>query len=363
MDAKKDSRPSQAQKAQRPTKLVLGLRALVLGVTIAGIVVSSIPAPKNFIAIGILGPAFVTTFCWSLIELVYPLVRIFPPAYISFRIFIDSFIVIGSVICLICFGLFRDWWPGGSALSSSEAPLAREILFQAALGLACASTLHLIKPREPYGQGQVPRCPTFLSNLADAVAGLANTVPVHIDARPVLSYEAELGISRAKLKIHEASRGPFCYAESFDKFAPIRSSTRANFQALLRIIGKMNYKTIIKVNSNIPITINFSTILGFKICTGKPLAFIELQKVYFELLQAYDFQLTEPLSLMHSESYAPFRDFKLQSIALCLPTYETIIERFGVPNKDEMHIVWSEEMLGQLKTYASPVTVNEMLIG
>ncbi|EXA32519.1 hypothetical protein FOVG_16208 [Fusarium oxysporum f. sp. pisi HDV247] len=177
MDAKKDSRPSQAQKAQRPTKLVLGLRALVLGVTIAGIVVSSIPAPKNFIAIGILGPAFVTTFCWSLVELVYPLVRIFPPAYISFRIFIDSFIVIGSVICLICFGLFRDWWPGGSALSSSEAPLAREILFQAALGLACAST-----------------CPTFLSNLADAVAGLANTVPVHIDARPVLSYEAELGI-------------------------------------------------------------------------------------------------------------------------------------------------------------------------
>ncbi|EWZ34135.1 hypothetical protein IWW34DRAFT_831375 [Fusarium oxysporum f. sp. albedinis] len=141
MDAKKDSRPSQAQKAQRPTKLVLGLRALVLGVTIAGIVVSSIPAPKNFIAIGILGPAFVTTFCWSLIELVYPLVRIFPPAYISFRIFIDGFIVIGSVICLICFGLFRDWWPGGSALSSSEAPLAREILFQAALGLACASTV------------------------------------------------------------------------------------------------------------------------------------------------------------------------------------------------------------------------------
>lgn len=57
MDAKKDNRPSQAQKAQRPTKLVLGLRALVLGVTIAGIVVSSIPAPKNFIAIGILGPA------------------------------------------------------------------------------------------------------------------------------------------------------------------------------------------------------------------------------------------------------------------------------------------------------------------
>ncbi|KAF5708795.1 hypothetical protein FMUND_10421 [Fusarium mundagurra] len=141
MDAKQYSRPAQAQKPQRPTKLVLALRALVLGVTIAGIVVSSIPAPKNFIAIGILGPAFVTTFCWSAIEILYPLVRIFPPAYVSFRILIDCVIVIGSVICLICFGLFRDWWPGGSALSSENAPLAREILFQAALGLACASTV------------------------------------------------------------------------------------------------------------------------------------------------------------------------------------------------------------------------------
>ncbi|KAH7210811.1 uncharacterized protein BKA55DRAFT_719822 [Fusarium redolens] len=141
MNAKNDSRASQAQKPQQPTKLVLGLRALVLGVTIAGIVVSSIPAPNNFIAIGILGPAFVTTFCWSLIEILYPLVKIFPPAYISFRIFIDFFIAVGSVICLICFGLFRDWWPGGSALGPYQAPLAREILFQAALGLACASTV------------------------------------------------------------------------------------------------------------------------------------------------------------------------------------------------------------------------------
>ncbi|EWG45872.1 hypothetical protein FVEG_06517 [Fusarium verticillioides 7600] len=140
MEAKQYSRPSQKQKPQRPTNLVLALRALVLGVTIAGIVVSSIPAPKNFIAIGILGPAFVTTFCWSAIEILYPLVRIFPPAYVSFRILVDCVIVIGSIICLICFGLFRDWWPGGSALSSEDAPLARETLFQAALGLACAST-------------------------------------------------------------------------------------------------------------------------------------------------------------------------------------------------------------------------------
>ncbi|KAF4345524.1 cytochrome P450 monooxygenase [Fusarium beomiforme] len=51
---------------------------------------------------------------------------------------------------------------------------------------------------------------------------------------------------------------------------------------------------------------------GRWMCAGKPLAFMELQKVYFELLRAFDFQLTEPLSPMHSESYAVFRDFGLK---------------------------------------------------
>ncbi|RBA13220.1 hypothetical protein FPRO05_13647 [Fusarium proliferatum] len=51
---------------------------------------------------------------------------------------------------------------------------------------------------------------------------------------------------------------------------------------------------------------------GRWMCAGKPLAFMELQKVYFELLRAFDFQLTEPLSPMQSESYALFRDFGLK---------------------------------------------------
>ncbi|KAF5688132.1 cytochrome P450 monooxygenase [Fusarium circinatum] len=51
---------------------------------------------------------------------------------------------------------------------------------------------------------------------------------------------------------------------------------------------------------------------GRWMCAGKPLAFMELQKVYFELLRAFDFQLTEPLSPMRSESYALFRDFGLK---------------------------------------------------
>ncbi|CAG7555660.1 unnamed protein product [Fusarium equiseti] len=51
---------------------------------------------------------------------------------------------------------------------------------------------------------------------------------------------------------------------------------------------------------------------GRWMCAGKPLAFMELQKVYFELLRAFDFQLLEPLKPMVSESYALFRDYGLK---------------------------------------------------
>jgi hypothetical protein len=47
----------QAEKPRRFGHLVLGLRVLVISVAIAGIVVTAIPAPRTFIAIGILGPA------------------------------------------------------------------------------------------------------------------------------------------------------------------------------------------------------------------------------------------------------------------------------------------------------------------
>ncbi|KAF5679383.1 cytochrome P450 monooxygenase [Fusarium heterosporum] len=51
---------------------------------------------------------------------------------------------------------------------------------------------------------------------------------------------------------------------------------------------------------------------GRWMCAGKPLAFMELQKVYFELLRTFDFQLMEPLTPMSSESYALFRDYGLK---------------------------------------------------
>ncbi|KAM0347322.1 hypothetical protein ACHAPU_004841 [Fusarium lateritium] len=51
---------------------------------------------------------------------------------------------------------------------------------------------------------------------------------------------------------------------------------------------------------------------GRWMCAGKPLAFLELQKVYFELMRTFDFQLMEPLTPMSSESYALFRDYGLK---------------------------------------------------
>ncbi|KAL2202187.1 hypothetical protein CC79DRAFT_172206 [Sarocladium strictum] len=140
MDAKKDDITPPPQRRRQPRNLVIGLRVLTALVTISGIVVASIPAPRNFIAIGILGPAFVTTFCWSVVDLLATVVNFLPAARPTFSLVIDCIIAIGSIICLLCFGLFRDWWPGGSALNHSEGSLSRDVLFQVALGLGCAST-------------------------------------------------------------------------------------------------------------------------------------------------------------------------------------------------------------------------------
>ncbi|KAK7946821.1 uncharacterized protein PG986_011142 [Apiospora aurea] len=47
---------------------------------------------------------------------------------------------------------------------------------------------------------------------------------------------------------------------------------------------------------------------GRFMCAGKPLAFMEFHKVYFQLLREFDFQLLEPQHPLRSESYALFRD-------------------------------------------------------
>ncbi|KAH7144940.1 cytochrome P450 [Fusarium sp. MPI-SDFR-AT-0072] len=50
---------------------------------------------------------------------------------------------------------------------------------------------------------------------------------------------------------------------------------------------------------------------GRWMCAGKPIAFMELNKVIFELLRVFDFQLVEPEVAMKSESYMVFHDQSL----------------------------------------------------
>ncbi|KAF4948628.1 hypothetical protein FGADI_9532 [Fusarium gaditjirri] len=50
---------------------------------------------------------------------------------------------------------------------------------------------------------------------------------------------------------------------------------------------------------------------GRWMCAGKPIAFMELNKVIFELLRAFDFQVAEPEVAMKSESYIVFHDQRL----------------------------------------------------
>ncbi|KUI59410.1 Pisatin demethylase [Cytospora mali] len=47
---------------------------------------------------------------------------------------------------------------------------------------------------------------------------------------------------------------------------------------------------------------------GRWMCAGKPIAFMELNKVYFELFRYFDFQLLDPERPMVSEGYVLFRD-------------------------------------------------------
>ncbi|KAF5681259.1 hypothetical protein FHETE_48 [Fusarium heterosporum] len=139
-DSDCDSKTSQPQ--QRPfRKLVLGLRVLALLVTIVGIVVAAIPARRSSIAIGILGPAFVTTFCWSLLELLCSLIRRFHAIRPSFSFAIDGFIALGSLVTLIWFGVYQAWWElDDPSLPNYISAATTEILFKVALGFACVST-------------------------------------------------------------------------------------------------------------------------------------------------------------------------------------------------------------------------------
>ncbi|GKZ64428.1 hypothetical protein AnigIFM50267_003897 [Aspergillus niger] len=94
----------------------------------------------------------------------------------------------------------------------------------------------------------VPTYPPVFTKPADALAGPFETIPIHRDAQSHLDYEGELTVvigkdaknvsaedaldyvlgytagndlSARNFQMPEASGGQFCYAKSFDKFAPI----------------------------------------------------------------------------------------------------------------------------------------------
>ncbi|KAL6365719.1 hypothetical protein LRP88_01720 [Fusarium phalaenopsidis] len=94
----------------------------------------------------------------------------------------------------------------------------------------------------------VPKYPAVFTKPADALTGPTDNIPVHPDARPMLDFEGELGVvigkdaknvtdaaaldfvlgytasndvSARNFQLPEVSGGQFCYAKSFDGFAPI----------------------------------------------------------------------------------------------------------------------------------------------
>ncbi|KAJ5606574.1 hypothetical protein N7510_009355 [Penicillium lagena] len=94
----------------------------------------------------------------------------------------------------------------------------------------------------------VPKYPTVFTKPADALAGPFDAIDIHPDAHELLDYEGELtvvigrdaknvseedaldyvlgytagnDVSARNFQVPEASGGQFCYAKSFDGFAPI----------------------------------------------------------------------------------------------------------------------------------------------
>ncbi|KAB8209110.1 fumarylacetoacetate hydrolase family protein [Aspergillus parasiticus] len=117
----------------------------------------------------------------------------------------------------------------------------------------------------------VPTYPPVFTKPADALAGPFERIEIHPDAQPLLDYEGELtvvigkdaknvteeealdyvlgytagnDISARNFQAPEASGGQFCYAKSFDKFAPIghviASASRIPDPQALRLVTRVN---------------------------------------------------------------------------------------------------------------------------
>ncbi|ROW01244.1 hypothetical protein VMCG_05973 [Cytospora schulzeri] len=106
-------------------------------------------------------------------------------------------------------------------------------------------------------------------------------------------------------------------------FIPGGTNISTNFSALLRskelfgpdadtfrperFLGLEEAK-LAEMRRNVELTFGY----GRWMCAGKAIAFMELNKVYFELFRYFDFQLLEPERPMIFESYALCRDYGLR---------------------------------------------------
>ncbi|GLA40931.1 hypothetical protein AnigIFM63309_008770 [Aspergillus niger] len=117
----------------------------------------------------------------------------------------------------------------------------------------------------------IPLYPPVFTKPADALAGPFETIQIHPDAQPQLDYEGELAViiaqdaknvseeqaldyvlgytagndlSARNFQLPAASGGQFCYAKSFDKFAPVGqvvvSAARVGDPQALNLVTRVN---------------------------------------------------------------------------------------------------------------------------
>ncbi|KAK8073572.1 pisatin demethylase, partial [Apiospora phragmitis] len=108
------------------------------------------------------------------------------------------------------------------------------------------------------------------------------------------------------------------------RFVPGGTSIAINFAAILRstslfgadadafrperFLELPSQAALVEMRRNVELNFGY----GRYMCAGKPLAFMEFHKIYFQLLREFDFQLMEPQHPLRSESYALFRDSGLK---------------------------------------------------